>query len=119
VRNCAGDVDQPADGIGRAFDAWLGSVENHPFAWRMRFRDTVDTAEVAAIRCEVAAQSRAAALPLLARRPKTEQIPGTIEYALSLWPGKWCPLSARVGGVVVIPTSRECTTCGPTCSMKP
>jgi hypothetical protein len=119
VRNCAGDVDQPADGIGRAIDAWLGSVENHPFAWRMRFRDTVDTAEVAAIRCEVAAQSRAAALPLLARRPKTEQIPGTIDEALSLWPGKWCPLSARVGCVVVIPTSRECTTCGPTCSMRP
>jgi hypothetical protein len=30
VRDCAGDVDQPADGIGRAFDAWLGSIENHP-----------------------------------------------------------------------------------------
>jgi hypothetical protein len=84
----------------------------------MRFRDTDDTAEVAAIRCEVATQSWAAALPLLARQPKTEQIPGAIDDALNLWRGEWCPLSARVR-VVVIPTSRECTTCGPTCSMKP
>jgi hypothetical protein len=108
VRNCAGDVDQPADGIGRSFDAWVGSVENHPFAWRMRFRDTVDTAEVAAIRCEVATQSRAAALPLLARRPKNRansrrhrrrSQPVAWEVVPAVCTGWWCGVNPDIARV--------------------
>jgi AcrR family transcriptional regulator len=79
-----GGADQPAERVARAFDAWFGYVEGHPFAWRMLFRDTEDTAEVAAIRREVAAQSRAAALPLLARQPGAENIAGASDDAFDL-----------------------------------
>lgn len=73
-----------AERVARAFDAWFAYVEGHPFAWRMLFRDTDDTAEVAAIRREVAAQSRVAALPILASQPGAEDISGAGEEALDM-----------------------------------
>src|SRR3954447_19345227 len=53
--------------LAGAFDAWFAYVESHPFAWRMLFRDTTGDPEIQAIHREVAAASRAALLPLLAR----------------------------------------------------
>lgn len=72
--------DQPADvRIARAFDAWFGYVEAHPYAWRMLFRDTTGDPEIAAIHREVAGASRAEVLPLLAREPAARQIAGTAD----------------------------------------
>jgi AcrR family transcriptional regulator len=59
--------DPPERRVAGAFDAWFAYVETHPYAWRMLFRDTTGDPEVEALHQEVAAQSRAALLPLLAR----------------------------------------------------
>lgn len=76
--NLAGD-DPPERRIARSFDAWFAYVESHPYAWRMLFRETSGDPEVEAIHREVAAQSRAAALPLLAREPGAEQLAGSAD----------------------------------------
>jgi AcrR family transcriptional regulator len=76
--------DPPERRIPRAIDAWFAYVESHPFAWRMLFRDTTGDPEVEAIHREVAAQSRALALPLLAREPGAERIAGTDAEALDM-----------------------------------
>lgn len=53
--------------LAEAIGAWYAYVEAHPYAWRMLFRETTGDPEVAAIHREVAARSRDALLPLLAR----------------------------------------------------
>jgi AcrR family transcriptional regulator len=70
--------DDPAETrIARAFDAWFAYVQAHPYAWRMLFRDTTGVPEIEAIHRDVAASSRAAVLPLLAREQAAQQIAGT------------------------------------------
>jgi AcrR family transcriptional regulator len=60
--------EEPAEQrIARAIDAWFAYVEEHPYAWRMLFRDTTGEPEVRAIHEEVIAQSRAAIMPLFLR----------------------------------------------------
>jgi AcrR family transcriptional regulator len=97
-RDQLGGADQIAERVARAFDAWFAYVEDHSFAWRMLFRDTDDTAEVAAIRREVAAQSKAAALPLLARQPGAENIAGASEDDLDM---AWEVVRAVLQGLAV------------------
>jgi AcrR family transcriptional regulator len=68
--------DEPAERrIARAIDAWFGYVETHPYAWRMLFRETSGDPEVEAIHRDVAARSRAAVLPLLARELDPDRVP--------------------------------------------
>ncbi len=62
--------------MARAFDAWFAYVEAHPYAWKMLFRETGGDPDVRAIHAEVAAQSRAALLPLLADEAGSEHIAG-------------------------------------------
>ncbi len=69
--------DPPAKRIARAFDAWFQYVETHPYAWRMLFRETTGDPEVEAIHREVAAESRAAMLPLFARQPGVAEAAGS------------------------------------------
>jgi AcrR family transcriptional regulator len=57
--------------VARSFDAWFAYVEEHPFAGRMLFRETTGDPELAAMHAEVAADSRAAVMPLLAAEPGT------------------------------------------------
>ncbi|HSZ69651.1 MAG TPA: TetR/AcrR family transcriptional regulator [Solirubrobacteraceae bacterium] len=60
--------EEPAEQrIARAIDAWFAYVEQHPYAWRMLFRDTTGEPEVRAIHEQVIAQSRAAIMPLFLR----------------------------------------------------
>jgi AcrR family transcriptional regulator len=69
--------DDPAGvRIARSLDAWFRYVQDHPYAWRMIFRDTTGDPEIEAIHREVAAASRAAVLPLLAREPGAQSIAG-------------------------------------------
>ncbi len=68
--------DPPQQRMARAFDAWFGYVETHPYAWKMLFRDTSGHPEVQAIHAQVAVQSRAALLPLLAAETGSEHIAG-------------------------------------------
>jgi AcrR family transcriptional regulator len=69
--------DEPAERrIARAIDAWFAYVESHPYAWRMLFRETTGDPEVEAIHREVAASSRAAVLPLLARETGADRLAG-------------------------------------------
>ncbi len=68
--------DPPQERMARAFDAWFAYVETHPYAWRMLFRDTSGDLEIQAIHAQVAAESRAALLPLLAAEPGSEHIAG-------------------------------------------
>ncbi|MFI7241881.1 TetR/AcrR family transcriptional regulator [Streptomyces qinglanensis] len=53
--------------VTRAFDAWFGYIETHPYAWRMLFRDTTGDAEVRADHRAVVDGSREALLPFFAR----------------------------------------------------
>jgi AcrR family transcriptional regulator len=71
--------DPPAQRLPKALDAWFLYVQEHPYAWRMLFRDTSGDPDVQAIHGEVAAQSRAALLPLLAREPGARAIAGSAE----------------------------------------
>ena len=72
--------DEPAETrIARAFDAWFQYLQEHPYAWRMLFRDTTGDPEIEAIHREVAASSRAAVRPLLARERAAQQIAGTAD----------------------------------------
>jgi AcrR family transcriptional regulator len=71
--------DPPEQRIPQTLDAWFGYVETHPYAWRMLFRDTTGDADVQAIHREVAAQSRAALLPLLAREPGAKAVAGSAD----------------------------------------
>jgi AcrR family transcriptional regulator len=69
--------DEPAGvRIGRAFDAWFGYVEGHPYAWRMLFRDTTGDPDIEAFHRGVAAESRDALIDLLAREPAAATIAG-------------------------------------------
>jgi AcrR family transcriptional regulator len=69
--------DEPAGvRIARAIDAWFGYVQQHPYAWRMLFRDPTGDPAIEAIHREVAAVSRAAALPLLAPERSAQAIAG-------------------------------------------
>lgn len=72
----AGD-DTGEEPISRAVDAWFRYVETHPYAWRMLFRETTGDPELEAIHREVAAQSRAAMLPLFAQQPGVVQAAGS------------------------------------------
>jgi AcrR family transcriptional regulator len=71
--------DPPELRMARALDAWFGYVQTHPYAWRMLFQDTSGDPGVQEIHREVAAQSRAALLPLLAREPGAHEIAGSAE----------------------------------------
>jgi len=71
--------DPPAQRLARSVDAWFGYVETHPYAWRMLFVDTTGDPEVRAVHREVAGQSRAALLPLLAQEPGSENIAGAAD----------------------------------------
>src|SRR5919197_5332219 len=73
--NLPGDEPQE-ERIARAFDAWFGYIEEHPYAARMMFRDTSGDPEVEAIRRDVAAQSRAAIRPIMGEEPGAHNIAG-------------------------------------------
>src|SRR3954452_1461712 len=77
--HAAGD-DPLGRRLPRAIDAWLLYVEDHPYAWRMLFTNTTGDPEVQAIHRDVAAQSRAALVPLLARQPGVEEAAGSADY---------------------------------------
>lgn len=62
-----GADDPPEQRIPRAIDAWFAYVEEHPYAWRMLFRDTTGDRQVRAVHDEVIARSRAAMMPLFAQ----------------------------------------------------
>ena len=67
--------EAPADQrMAGAFDAWFAYVQSHPYAWRMLFRETTGDPDVQAMHAEVAAASRAALLPLLAREPGATRV---------------------------------------------
>jgi AcrR family transcriptional regulator len=70
--------DEPADvRIPRAFDAWFAYIETHPYAARLLFVDTSGEPEVRAFHRQVQVQSRALAIPFLAREEGAEQIAGS------------------------------------------
>jgi AcrR family transcriptional regulator len=69
----------PEQRMSRALDAWFAYVQTHPYAWRMLFRDNSGDPDVQAIHREVAAESRAALLPLLAREPSAENVAGSAD----------------------------------------
>jgi len=77
-RHLPGD-DPPRQRFARSFDAWFAYIESHPFAGRMLFRQTSGDPQVEAMHAEVAAQSRAAILPLFAAEPGAEGLTGSLD----------------------------------------
>jgi AcrR family transcriptional regulator len=77
----------PRERVPQMLDAWFGYVQEHPYAWRVLFADTTGDPEVQALHREIAAQSRALLVPLLAGRPGAEQIAGSaqLESLDMLW----------------------------------
>jgi AcrR family transcriptional regulator len=74
--NVGGEEEAGGERIARAFDAWFGYVEAHPYAWRMLFREDSGDPEAEAIRREVATRSRAALLPLYVHQPGADRLAG-------------------------------------------
>jgi AcrR family transcriptional regulator len=66
-RTASAEDGPPDERMAAALTAWFGYVREHPYAWRMLFRETTGDPEVAALHRQVADASRAAMLPLLAR----------------------------------------------------
>ena len=94
-------TDDTADAarIPRAFDAWFEYVQTHPYAWRMLFRETTGHPEVAAIHRAVAAESRAAVMPLFAREAGAKEVAGSSDpEALEL---AWEVLRAVLQGLAL------------------
>jgi AcrR family transcriptional regulator len=81
--------DPPEERMARAVEAWFTYVQTHPYAWRMLFRETTGDPEVQAIPRQVAAQSRAALLPLLASEAGGADIPDleTVDMAWEVFRG--------------------------------
>lgn len=50
-------------------DAWFGYVEDHPYAWRMLFRDTTGDPEIEAFHSELRASARALTIGLIENEP--------------------------------------------------
>lgn len=71
--------EPPERRLQRALEAWFGYVREHPYAWRMLFRETTGDREVEAMHRDLAARSRAALLPLLALQPGIETVAGSSE----------------------------------------
>ena len=73
--------------VPQMLDAWFGYVQEHPYAWRMLFADTTGDPGVQALRREIAAQSRALLVPLLAGQPGSARIAGSaqLESLDMLW----------------------------------
>ena len=81
------DEGPPRARVPQMLDAWFAYVQEHPYAWRMLFADTTGDPEVQALHREIAAQSRALLVPLLAGRPGSVQIAGSaqLESLDMLW----------------------------------
>jgi AcrR family transcriptional regulator len=76
---------EPPEGrIAAAFDAWFAYVEDHPYAWRMLFRDTTGDPEVQAFHREVERESRTVLMPLFAIEPGVENIAGSSGASLEM-----------------------------------
>jgi AcrR family transcriptional regulator len=60
--------------IVRAFDAWAGYVETHPYAPRMFFRETTGIPEVRAMHRELAADANDALAEILAGLPGSARL---------------------------------------------
>jgi len=64
--------------VAHAVDAWFAYIETHPFAGRMLFRDTTGDPTIAAMHEQVAAESRAEILPMLAGEPGADGSAGRL-----------------------------------------
>ncbi|MEK6278530.1 MAG: TetR/AcrR family transcriptional regulator [Actinomycetota bacterium] len=73
--------DPPEQRLAGAIDAWFAYVQNHPYAWRMLFRETSGEPDVQAAHREVQVRSRAALLPLVAGETGSENIAGSGDAA--------------------------------------
>ncbi|MEU6832102.1 TetR/AcrR family transcriptional regulator [Nocardia beijingensis] len=90
------DGSAPADQrISQTIDAWFAYVEEHPFAWRMLFRDTTGQDEIEKLRREVAAESRKLILPLFARERGVNDL-DTLDLELA-----WEAWSASIQGLAL------------------
>jgi AcrR family transcriptional regulator len=70
--------DEPAgERIGTAVDAWFAYIEEHPFAGRLLFRESLADPEVREIHAEVAGASREAVMPLFSAEPGSEELAGS------------------------------------------
>jgi AcrR family transcriptional regulator len=49
-------------------DAWFGYVEEHPYAWRMLFRDTTNEPDIEAFHRDLQGRQRAADIALISER---------------------------------------------------
>jgi AcrR family transcriptional regulator len=82
----------------RALDAWFAYVQSHPYAWRMLFRDTSGEPGIDAIRQEVAEESKARLLPLIAEEPGLADVVGGDDRALEL---AWAALRSLIQGLAL------------------
>ena len=64
--------EQLGGSVAQALDAWARYVEEHPYAWKMLFRETTGDPEAEAVHREVLAGSRAMLAPLVTAQPGGE-----------------------------------------------
>ncbi len=91
--------DEPAgERIGRAVDAWFAYIEEHPFAGRLLFRESLADPEVREIHAEVAGASREAIMPLFSAEPGSEQLTGAADAGLEM---VWVVLRGVLQGLAI------------------
>ena len=84
--------------IGRAVDAWFAYAEEHPFAGRLLFRESIADPEVRAIHEEVAGASREEVMPLLAAEPGAERLTGAAATGMEM---VWVVLRGVLQGLAI------------------
>jgi AcrR family transcriptional regulator len=97
-REHLGGDDPPERRFYRALDAWFSYVQTNPYAWRMLFRDTTGEPGLDAIRQEVAAESQALLLPVLAQEPGVENLGGGGNESLEI---AWQALRSLIQGLAL------------------
>jgi AcrR family transcriptional regulator len=83
VEHAAGD--EPIEPrLPEILDAWFGYVEDHPYAWRMLFRDTTGDPEIQAFHRELQASARMLTVRLIEAREDVPVPPGEVELRAEL-----------------------------------
>lgn len=83
-------AQEPDRGVAAAFDAFFSYVEQHPYAWRMLFRETAGDPAMAEAQRRIQDQAHMAVATMLARAPDSRLLTGSdpevrLEMLAAIW----------------------------------
>ena len=83
-------AQEPDRGVAAAFDAFFSYVEQHPYAWRMLFRETAGDSDMAEAQRHIQDQAHMAVATMLAKAPDSRLLTGSdhavrLEMLAAIW----------------------------------